>query len=194
MRIQKRTAEERKQIKARLLQLAENLGNVSEACRRIGCSRDSYYRYKRHLEMGDSGGNGPGSRDASGAAHHSASKIEQAILEQARINPGLGRLMVSKLLYKQGIEISPSGVRLVWLRRNLETSAKRKYWSTAQNFNPGAMEPQVSRSFEPQNLRAPIVDSAAYCGNTTTVSLSDDEITGGGLDLIEHGIMRNSEE
>ena len=38
--------------KAGLLNLAEELGNVSQACRIMGLSRDTFYRYKTAIEQG----------------------------------------------------------------------------------------------------------------------------------------------
>ena len=38
--------------KAGLLNLAEELGNVSQACRVMGLSRDTFYRYKAAVEQG----------------------------------------------------------------------------------------------------------------------------------------------
>ncbi len=35
-----------------LLKLAEELGNVSQACKVMGCSRDTFYRYKELHEQG----------------------------------------------------------------------------------------------------------------------------------------------
>lgn len=39
--------------KVGLLNLAEELGNVSKACKVIGLSRDTFYRYKAAVESGD---------------------------------------------------------------------------------------------------------------------------------------------
>lgn len=38
--------------KAGLLNLAEELGNVSKACKVMGLSRDTFYRYKAAIEKG----------------------------------------------------------------------------------------------------------------------------------------------
>jgi ACT domain-containing protein len=35
-----------------LLNLAEELGNVSKACKIMGFSRDTFYRYRELMEMG----------------------------------------------------------------------------------------------------------------------------------------------
>jgi transposase-like protein len=165
-----RSIEDRLRIKTELLQLAESLGNISEACRRVGCSRDSYYRHRRRRDGGEDGAarSGPGHGDA--ASDRAASRIEQAVLEQARINPSLGRLMVSKILYKSGFPISPSGVRLIWLRWGLATSASRKRWAATV----GEGMPNT-------------------CCRPATGLLSDDNMTGGSLDFLGHGITRKSE-
>ena len=39
--------------KAGLLNLAEELGNVSKACKVMGVSRDTFYRYQELVETGD---------------------------------------------------------------------------------------------------------------------------------------------
>ncbi len=46
--------EQQKIIKSKLglLQLAEELGNVSRACKLMGYSRDTFYRYKAATEEG----------------------------------------------------------------------------------------------------------------------------------------------
>ena len=40
--------------KVGLLNLAEELGNVSQACKVMGMSRDTFYRYRDAVENGDS--------------------------------------------------------------------------------------------------------------------------------------------
>lgn len=51
--------------------------------------------------------------------------IEAAILALAIERPALGQIRVSNELKKQGLFVSPGGVRGVWLRNELETFRKR---------------------------------------------------------------------
>jgi hypothetical protein len=50
---------------------------------------------------------------------------ELAVAAFAIEQPAFGQVRVSNELRKRGIFISPSGVRSVWLRRNLESFKKR---------------------------------------------------------------------
>ena len=51
--------------------------------------------------------------------------VEQAILKMSFEQPAYGQVRVSNELKKQGLLISPGGVRSVWLRHDLETFKKR---------------------------------------------------------------------
>jgi hypothetical protein len=117
---------EQKIIKAKigLLELAKQLGNVSQACKVMGYSRDSFYRFK---ELYDKGG-------------------DLALIEMSRRKPfssiGCGRrsrppwwrwrstsqpcgqARVSNELRKQGLVISTFGVRSVWLRHDVVLEAR----------------------------------------------------------------------
>lgn len=54
-----------------------------------------------------------------------ASDVEESVCHMALDKPAFGQLRVSNELKRQGIFISPAGVRCVWQRHDLETFKKR---------------------------------------------------------------------
>jgi len=87
---------EQKIIKTKvgLLKLAETLGSVSQACKVIGYSRDSFYRFQELYETGGE----LALQEISRKKH-----IEEAVLRFAFDQPAFGQLRVSNELKKQGI-------------------------------------------------------------------------------------------
>lgn len=104
-----------------LLNLAEELHNVSTACRIMGFSRDTFYRYKNAAENQGVEALLDQNRRVPNTKNRVDEKTEEAVVTIAFKNPALGQVRVSNELRKEGVFISPGGVRSLWLRHNLHT-------------------------------------------------------------------------
>jgi Winged helix-turn helix len=111
--------------KVGLLNLAAELGNVSRACKVMGFSRDTFYRYQSAVESGGIDALIDANRKKPNPKNRVEEATELAVAGFALEQPAFGQVRVSNELRKRGIFISPSGVRSVWLRRDLESFKKR---------------------------------------------------------------------
>lgn len=111
--------------KVGLLNLAKELGNVSQACKVMGFSRDTFYRYQKAVEEGGVENLINQSKRIPNRKNRVAPEIETAVVEQAIEKPAWGQVRSSNELRKQGISISPGGIRSVLVRYNLENMKKR---------------------------------------------------------------------
>jgi transposase InsO family protein len=111
--------------KVGLLNLAAELGNVSRACKVMGFSRDTFYRYQAAVETGGVEALIDANRRKPNLKNRVEEIAESAVTAFALEQPAFGQLRVSNELRKRGIFVSPSGVRSVWLRHNLESFKKR---------------------------------------------------------------------
>ena len=116
-----------KLIKSRvgLLHLAEQLNNVTRACKLMGTSRDSFYRIRELYNTGGEEALREVSRRKPIPKNRVEPEVEQAVIQMAFDYPAYGQARVCNELKKQGIFISPAGVRSVWQRHNLEIFPKR---------------------------------------------------------------------
>lgn len=105
--------------KVGLLNLAEELNNVSKACKAMGLSRDTFYRYKAAVEEGGVDALFDQNRRKPNLKNRVEEKVEQAVLDYALECPAHGQHRASNELRKRGIFISGSGVRSVWVRNRL---------------------------------------------------------------------------
>ncbi|MCX4025316.1 IS481 family transposase [Endozoicomonas sp. SM1973] len=111
--------------KVGLLNLAEELGNVSRACKIMGVSRDTFYRYQELAEEGGVEALANQSRRTPNLKNRVDDSTENAVVAHAVEYPAHGQARTSNELRKQGVFVSGSGVRSIWLRHNLENFKKR---------------------------------------------------------------------
>ena len=111
--------------KAGLLNLAEELGNVSKACKVMGFSRDTFYRYQELVQDGDVDSLINRSRRTPNLKNRVDETVEKAVLDYALEQPAHGQHRTSNELRKKGVFVSGSGVRSIWLRHNVESFKKR---------------------------------------------------------------------
>lgn len=111
--------------KVGLLNLADELGNVSKACKMMGVSRDTFYRYKEAVDDGGVEALLEKNRRVPNRKNRVEEHVEAAVVHYATEQPAHGQVRVSNELRKKGIFVSPSGVRSIWLRHDLANFKQR---------------------------------------------------------------------
>lgn len=108
-----------------LIGLASELANVSRACKVLGYSRDTFYRWKEAYEEGGEEALKELTRRKPNRKNRVPEATEEAVLKMALEQPALGQVRVSNELRKVGTIISAQGVRSVWVRHGLQTMKLR---------------------------------------------------------------------
>ncbi len=98
--------------KAGLLNLAEELSNVSKACKIMGVSRDTFYRYRELVAEGGVDAQINRSRRAPNLKNRTDEATEQAVVDYAVAFPTHGQHRASNELRKQGV-LSPTVVSVL---------------------------------------------------------------------------------
>jgi transposase InsO family protein len=115
-------------FRLRLFTLAEELGNVSAACRAMGVDRSTYYRLKRRVDRWGLEALNVRERRRPRMPNQIGPHLEQRIIAFALGHPGYGPRRISAELARAkwgGLRISEHGVWRVLVRVGLNTRAKR---------------------------------------------------------------------
>ncbi|AMC34304.1 IS481 family transposase [Janthinobacterium sp. B9-8] len=108
-----------------LLNLATELGNVSKACKMMGLSRDTFYRYQHAVEDGGVEALFDANRRKPNPKNRVDEATESAVIAYATEQPAHGQVRTSNELRLRGVFVSASGVRSIWLRHDLASFKQR---------------------------------------------------------------------
>jgi transposase InsO family protein len=108
-----------------LLQLAEKLSNVSKACRMHKVSRSQFYEYKRSFQ--EFGIEGLIDKPPIPNSHPGElpNEVKSKIIDLSLKQPTVGQQRIADQLNLEGVSVSATSVRNVWIKEDMETRYKR---------------------------------------------------------------------
>lgn len=108
-----------------ILELSDRLGNVSEACRRYGIPRSSYYQYRKRFR--ESGLAGLRDRPSAHKTHPMTTPkaVEQQLIDLSLTHPSWGCVRLAAHLGEAGVTISSPTVQKLLTRHGLATAQDR---------------------------------------------------------------------
>lgn len=98
---------------------------IPEACKILGYSSDSFYRFQKLYEEGGELALKEISRSEPLLKNRREKQIEDIVVAYAVEQPAYGQQRASNELRKKGTIVAPSTIRCIWLRHDLETFQKR---------------------------------------------------------------------
>ncbi len=137
-------------FRLRLFAMAEELGNVREACRIFGVHHSTYYRWRGPVLRSGLEMLRPRERRSPRMPNQTSQLVEQRVIAFALGQPGLGPRRISATLAQErwgGIVISPNGVWRVLRRHGLSRRISRLSLVAGYAAPPGPepTEPPVER-------------------------------------------------
>lgn len=123
--------------KTGLLNLAAELGNISKACKIMGFSRDTFYRYPSARDEGGVEALFEINKRKPNLKNRVEEATELAVMAFVIDFPAHGQVRASNELRKLGVFVSPSGVRSIWLRHGLASMKQRLIAREKKSANEG---------------------------------------------------------
>ena len=102
-----------------VLEMAETLGNVSEACRRGGMDRTSFYEWKRRFQTHGLEGLKDMPPIPKSQPHTTTTETERRVLQASLEHPSWGCVKLSDFLKLQGVSISSPTIQKILIRNDM---------------------------------------------------------------------------
>lgn len=118
--------------KISILQLAEKLESISEACKVAGIARSSFYEIKKAYEQFGREGLYPKPKRKPRMPNQLPEEIVSKVMDMTRRFPAYSYNRIAQQLQLEGVSVSGGGVRKVWERQGLVRKLSRYLWLEAE--------------------------------------------------------------